>query len=270
MILMPISLSEIPFYLILTSFVMLLFWVRQIKTQNANAVDAVWAFSFTICVIFLVLNKDIYFWSAKSWVILILVTLWSLRLSGYLYWTRIITKKPEDPRYHRLRKDLGWGQVSFFVLYQVQALIVGAMFVSVLNVVLENRTAVWTDYLGIGLMVAGIIGETVADLQLKKFISNPANKGKTCQVGLWNYSRHPNYFFEWLFWSSFVAFSLNVEYPWITLVAPAVISYLLVFVGGVAATERHAARSRHGYLEYQQTTSCFVPWFKLQKNKFCS
>lgn len=118
------------------------------------------------------------------------------------------------------------------------------------------------EYAGAALWVIAILGEIVSDGQLSAFKADHRNKGKTCRVGLWNLSRHPNYFFEWLIWMAFALFALPSPYGYLGLVSPALILYFLFKVTGIPATEAQALRSRgDDYRRYQETTSAFVPWF---------
>jgi steroid 5-alpha reductase family enzyme len=108
-----------------------------------------------------------------------------------------------------------------------------------------------------------ILGEAIADAQLKRFKSKPENKGKVCDAGLWNYSRHPNYFFESMIWVGYFLVSLNADYGWVGVLSPITIILLLFRVTGIPMTEEQALRSKgDAYKEYQRTTSVFVPWFK--------
>ena len=112
------------------------------------------------------------------------------------------------------------------------------------------------------LWVVAWLGEAVADAQLAKFKADPASKGRTCRVGLWRYSRHPNYFFEWLTWVAFAWFATSSPNGWIGWISPALILYFLLRVTGIPATEEQALRSRgENYRRYQETTSAFLPWF---------
>ena len=107
------------------------------------------------------------------------------------------------------------------------------------------------------------MGEALADAQLKRFKKNAANKGKVCDVGLWNYSRHPNYFFESMIWVGYFLVALNADYGWIGILSPLTITLLLFRVTGIPLTEEQSIRSKgDAYKEYQRTTSMFVPWFK--------
>jgi steroid 5-alpha reductase family enzyme len=107
-----------------------------------------------------------------------------------------------------------------------------------------------------------IAGETLADAQLAAFKRDPANRGGVCNVGLWRYSRHPNYFFEWLIWMSYFIFALASPFGWIAIVGPASILWLLIRVTGIPMAEEQSLRSRgDAYRRYQQATSAFIPWF---------
>ncbi len=106
-------------------------------------------------------------------------------------------------------------------------------------------------------------GEGLADSQLKRFRAQPENRGQICQAGLWNFSRHPNYFFEWLVWVGLFIFALGSPLGCATLYCPALMLFFLLRVTGIPLTEELSLKSKGDrYREYQQTTSAFVPWFK--------
>jgi steroid 5-alpha reductase family enzyme len=122
------------------------------------------------------------------------------------------------------------------------------------------------DALGVLILFAGIAGEGLADAQLKTFRSNPANKGKVCDIGLWRWSRHPNYFFEWFGWLAYpvIAISLTdpLAYPWgfAALLSPLMMYWFLVHVTGIPPLEDQMLRSRGDrYKDYQARTSKFFP-----------
>ena len=104
--------------------------------------------------------------------------------------------------------------------------------------------------------------EALADAQMKRFKAAPANRGQVCQVGLWRFSRHPNYFFEALIWVGFALFALGSPHGWIALSCPVLMLYFLLKVTGIPLTEEYAVKSKGAaYREYQRTTSAFIPWF---------
>lgn len=110
------------------------------------------------------------------------------------------------------------------------------------------------------LGLLAIAGEGLADRQLNRFKSDPANKGKTCRQGLWYYSRHPNYFFEWLHWISYPLIAMGASFGgWLWLL-PLAMFLFLWFVTGIPYTERQAIKTRgDDYRDYQRTTSAFFP-----------
>jgi steroid 5-alpha reductase family enzyme len=114
----------------------------------------------------------------------------------------------------------------------------------------------------VGVWFIAWIGETLSDLQLYLFKNNSLNKGKVCNVGLWRYSRHPNYFFEWLNWWALALFSWGLSYAYLTFISPLLISFFLFKVTGIPMTETQALKSKgEAYAQYQKETSVFVPWF---------
>jgi steroid 5-alpha reductase family enzyme len=107
----------------------------------------------------------------------------------------------------------------------------------------------------------GLPGEAVADAQLARCKRDPSRRGRTCREGLWRYSRHPNYFFEWVIWVGFFVVALGSPWGWTTVIAPALMLHLLLHVTGIPAAEAASLRSRGDeFRHYQQTTSAFVPW----------
>jgi steroid 5-alpha reductase family enzyme len=109
--------------------------------------------------------------------------------------------------------------------------------------------------------IISVGGEWLADRQLARFRQDPSNKGKVCRQGLWRYSRHPNYFFEWVHWWAYVLIGIGGPWGWLTLFGPAVMLVFLLKITGVPPTEKRALQSRgEAYREYQRTTSVFFPW----------
>ena len=118
----------------------------------------------------------------------------------------------------------------------------------------------------VALWAVAIVGEAAADRQLDRFKRDPANRGRLCDVGLWRYSRHPNYFFEFVIWISYALYAAGSPFGWSGIVSPALILYFLFRVTGIPLTEAQALRSRgEAYRRYQETTSVFVPWFRNRK-----
>ncbi len=241
-------------------FALLYLLARRI--DNYGIVDVAWAYAFAALATFYALAGP--GWPLRRALIAALAVVWSLRLGTHLA-IRVIGHHPvEDGRYIQLRKD--WAGVfapKMFGFFQLQAgsivLLAAAFALAALNPAPALHPL---EYAGAALWLLAIIGEALADAQLAAFKKSPANKGKVCDVGLWHYSRHPNYFFEWLIWVSFFVFALGSPYGWIAIIGPASILYLLLRVTGIPLTEEQSLRSRgDAYRRYQQTTSAFVPWF---------
>ena len=121
----------------------------------------------------------------------------------------------------------------------------------------------WFDMAAIGIFAISLIGESIGDRQLAAFRKLADNRGKDCRVGLWRYSRHPNYFFEWLHWFAYPLLAAGLgELAWMTLIGPGLMLLFLLKITGIPPTEKRALQSRgEQYREYQRTTSAFVPWF---------
>jgi steroid 5-alpha reductase family enzyme len=189
--------------------------------------------------------------------------LWSLRWTSYLSFTRVLGH-PEEGRYVQLRKE--WKtrlNLRFLFFFEFQALLDLVLSVPFLLGRLDPRIPLGLyETCGAAIWIVGMAGEVLADAQLSGFKKNPATRGKICSVGLWKYSRHPNYFFEWTIWVGYALFALGSPCGWLGLLAPVLILYFLLGLTGIPATEAQALRSRgQAYREYQRTTSAFVPWF---------
>ena len=118
----------------------------------------------------------------------------------------------------------------------------------------------WLDWVGVGIWILAIGGESIADRQLARFRRDESNAGQVCRDGLWRYSRHPNYFFEWIHWWSYVALGVAWTWGWLTLFGPAVMLWFLLKVTGIPMTEERALVSRgDAYRDYQRTTNKFFP-----------
>ncbi|TND07670.1 MAG: hypothetical protein FD123_2989 [Bacteroidetes bacterium] len=243
------------------SAVMMLVWLWAWKIKNAGVVDIFWAFNFALV-------AGLVYWLADGYeprktVVCLLAGLWSMRLGIYLLIRVGSHLKEEEGRYKQLRRE--WvpnPDFKFFIFFQAQAL--SCVFLAApFFLVAMNKAPQMTilEYIGAGMWFISILGEGVSDWQLKYFKSKPENKGKVCQYGLWNYSRHPNYFFQLMIWISVLIFSLSSPYGWIAVICPLTIGYLIFKVTGIPMTEEQAVRSKgDAYREYQRTTSAFVPW----------
>ena len=240
---------------------MLVLWVIHLLIKNAAIVDVGWAAGLALLAIYYGYAAPGY--SARRYAIATMAGVWGFRLATYLLFARIIGH-PEEGRYVQLRKD--WKTnlpLRFLAFFEFQALLDVVLSLPFLLACLDVHAPLGiTEKVGGAIWIVGILGEALADAQLNRFKKDPGSKGKLCRAGLWKYSRHPNYFFEWLIWVGYATFAIASPWGWLGLFSPALILYFLLGVTGIPATEEHALRSRGDqYREYQRTTSAFIPWF---------
>ena len=233
-------------------------WAWQLKTGNAGMVDPVWAYSLgLVAVLYAVLGNG----DPVSRALTALGGLvWGVRLGTHL-WKRNFGK-PEDARYRRFREEWGDKAASkMFWFFQVQVVI--SMLLSIAFLVPSYRSstpAIGWIVLAAVVWIASIVGEGIADRQLKRFAQNPANHTAVCRVGLWCYSRHPNYFFECMHWLAYIALSIGTPWGWFTLLPPVLMAFLLLKLSGIPLLEESMAKRRAGYADYMRTTSALIPW----------
>jgi steroid 5-alpha reductase family enzyme len=198
----------------------------------------------------------------RQWLVAGLVALWALRLGTYV--AARVAGHPEDARYAAFRKDWGkaYGRNMLFVsLPQAPASALLA-----LSVIVAARTPgqdpALRDVLGVAILILAIGGEALADAQMKRFKADPANRGRVADAGLWGWSRHPNYFFEWLGWLAYPVIGLDPGRPvtWLTFTAAVVMFILLTRISGIPPLEEAQLRSKgEAYRRYQGRVSAFFP-----------
>ncbi len=246
----------------LCSVVLAALWWRQSARHDATPVDVAWAANLGLLALLYAVFASGEL--ERRVAIGVVGAAWSLRLAGWLAWHRLGSGRPEDPRYADLRAR--WGARAnhrFFWFFQAQGLLDVLLSLPFLLIASNARLGLNAlELVGLAIAVLAIAGETTADLQLDRFKKKAASKGRTCRDGLWRYSRHPNYFFEWMYWVGIATFAWTAPYGWVGIVAPAVMLYLLWNVTGIPLAEAQAVKSRgQDYLNYQRETSVFVPWF---------
>ncbi len=243
--------------------VMSALWLVQRKTGNAGIVDVGWSVTVPLLALcYVVMLSGVY--SMRAILALAMALLWGSRLAWHIH--RRAHGKPEDARYTDLRNSWGnnfqWKIFVFFQAQAVAAVIFSLPFVSVML----NREPVFTllEICGIVIWLLAWLGEAAADRQLNRFKADPANKGRVCEAGWWNYSRHPNYFFEWMMWVGLALFAwTSPYYGFLAVICPLLMLFFLFKLTGIPATEAQALKSKgEAYRRYQQTTSAFVPWLK--------
>jgi steroid 5-alpha reductase family enzyme len=238
-------------------------WLVAERTGRSGWIDAIWTFATGLAGIFLALVPSSP-GALRPLLLAGLAALWSFRLGFHI--VRRTTRGGDDPRYRQLRVE--WGDrasARLFWFLQVQA--AAGLILALSIAAAAHRPEIGLDLrdaLGAALFAVAAFGERTADRQLARFGADPKNKSKICDAGLWGYSRHPNYFFEWLVWVSFaiIAISLPSVYPWgwFGLAAPILMYVLLVHVSGIPPLEAHMLRSRgDSFRLYQARVNAFWP-----------
>jgi steroid 5-alpha reductase family enzyme len=246
--------------LVAMTVVMLALWAIHCRFRNASLADVGWCFGLTGLVLW-------YCWGAsgepeRKLLLLLMATVYSARLGFYILFNRIIGKT-EDSRYQRLRKEWGgsaaWKMCGYFLLQAPAAVVFSIPFL----VVMQNPRPTFSlwELAGILLWAIAVSGEAFADWQLARFRAKPWNRDRVCREGLWRYSRHPNYFFEWLHWWAYVVMGVGTPGWLLTWIGPLVMGVALLKLTGIPLAEAQALATRgHEYRTYQRTTNAFIPW----------
>jgi len=246
------------------SLAMMLAWMIARLPGQSGWTDAIWSFAVGGAGVAAALVPIHDSPSPRAWLVAALIALWSLRLG--LHIAGRAAHGEDDPRYGELRRS--WGDAfaaRLFGFLQIQALAGWVLTLSVLAAARNPAPAFgWSDYAGAAMLAIAVIGEGIADVQLKVFRGNPANKRRVCDAGLWGLSRHPNYFFEWLGWCAYAIIAIGPDghsgWGWIALSGPPFIYWLLVHVSGIPPLEAHMLRSRgDAYRTVQRRVRAFWP-----------
>ena len=249
--------------------VMLALWFVDRRLHNASIADVGWCVGLVSAVAW-------YSWSTtgdleRKTLLLSMASLYGARLGLYILLHRVIGQE-EDARYQRLRREWGSSEpIRLFAYFQLQAAAV-ALFSLPFLVLMQNVMPPFSFWELAGLLIwfVAVTGEGFADWQLAQFRSKPRNRDRVCREGLWFYSRHPNYFFEWLHWWVYVVMAVGTSGWLLTWVGPVVMGWALIKVTGIPLAEQQAVRSRgEAYRQYQQTTSAFFPWFPKPQPPSC-
>jgi len=245
------------------ALVMSLAWLVQRGTRNGGWVDVFWTFGTGAACVTAALWPGPAVDQSRQFLVAALAAIWSLRLGSYIA-HRVAKDAHEDRRYAGLRTEWGGAfQRNMYVLCIVQAPAAALLSLSVFAASHGGEGGLGLrDALGAAMLLIGIVGEGVADEQMRRYRLT-AERGQVMDKGLWGWSRHPNYFFEWVTWLAYpvIVFDLSYAWSWATLVAPVMMFLLLRFGTGVPALEKTMLASRGDkFRDYQRRVSAFFPW----------
>ena len=240
----------------LIAAIMVLLWLVSLATKNSSSVDIFWGIGFVIIVwtTFFAAQTT----SSRSILVLVLTSIWGLRLGGYLAWRNL--GKGEDYRYRAMRNRIGpnFPLVSLFVVFGLQGLIMWVVSIPIQVVHFGTTPLGWIDAIGVGFWTVGWLFESIGDLQLARFKAKPDNRGQVMDRGLWRYTRHPNYFGDFMVWWGLYLIAAATG-AWWTIFSPILMSILLLRVSGVTLLESSLKKNRPGYEDYVARTSSFFP-----------
>lgn len=253
------------YVLLLAGFYFTATWVVAKVLDNWSIVDVAWAYGFALIGLWVLTtfswnSHDSFLWLALA------TTLWSLRLGSHLAIRVLGHLDREDGRYLKMREEWGrWTGLKMYRFYLYQAVALACLLLPLISAAgaaphETGRMAAW-HWVGLVVFAAGMLGEAVADAQLAAFKRSAANRGQVCAVGLWAWTRHPNYFCEWLIWVGFALLAFNQTYWGLPGAACAgVMYYLLNHVTGIPLTEAQLLASKgSAYAEYQGRVPAFWP-----------
>lgn len=237
-----------------------LFFIIAVLKKDNSIIDIAWGLGYVYTA-----NMALYLtnnYNFRSFIISLLVTVWGLRLSFYIFKRNIA--KGEDFRYAKWRKE--WDNFylkSFFRIFMLQGLLLFIISTPIIKIIASPYESLKIiDFIGISIWSLGFFLEAAADKQLKEFKERDKSEknGKIIKEGVWKYSRHPNYFGDTLVWWGYYFISLAVSGGWKFIFSPLIMTYLLRFVSGVPLLEKRYADNKE-YQQYAEKTNIFFPWF---------
>jgi len=230
-------------------------WIASVVRRDAGVADIAWSLLIAAAAFAYAMGQDE---TARTMLVLSMTAVWAARLA--LHIGRRSRGHPEDRRYRdmRARHEPGFAWKSLYLVFGLQALIAWIISLPLLGALRGHEPLGWLDVAGVLLWLAGFLYETIADWQLLRFSRNPDNRGKVLNSGLWRYSRHPNYFGEFLVWWGFFLVAWSAGAGW-SVISPIIVSVLLLRVSGVPLLEKDIGERRPGYRAYVLATNAFFP-----------
>ena len=230
-------------------------WLVSLWKKDVSIVDSMWSVMFLLAAATYLVSGDA---GPRAPLVVLLVSIWALRLAGYITWRN--WGETEDYRYQKIRANNspGFAFKSVYIVFGLQGFLAALISLPLLAAITGDRPLGTLDVAGVLLWIAGFVFETLGDLQLARFKSDPANRGKVLDSGLWALTRHPNYFGDFCVWWGFFLIALSAG-GWWTIVSPLLMSFLLLRVSGVAMLEKDIGQRRPEYADYVRRTNAFFP-----------
>jgi len=231
-------------------------WAVSVAIRNVAFVDSLWSLFFLIAAV--TFAAAAWPLSARGLLVTVLVAIWALRLSIYI--TARNWGKPEDYRYQKIRanNEPGFAFKSVYIVFGLQGVLAWFIAMPLLPAIMNPGAIGALEIAAGALWLLGFVFEAGGDYQLARFKSDPSNKGRVLNTGLWRYTRHPNYFGDFCVWWAFFLFAVAAG-GWWTVLSPVLMSLLLLKVSGVALLEKTITERRPEYADYIRRTNAFFP-----------
>jgi steroid 5-alpha reductase family enzyme len=242
--------------LLLLTLVALLTWLLSLYLRNVAIVDSLWALMFMLAGYAYALDAPEH--GPRAALVLSLISLWALRLSGYITWRN--WGHGEDRRYQtiRARNEPHFALKSVYLVFVLQAVLAWIISLPLLGAILNSSRLGLLDYAGAALWLLGFVFEAGGDWQLARFKARRGNQGQVMDRGFWRLTRHPNYFGDFCIWWGLFLIALSAG-AWWSIPGPLLMSVLLIRVSGVALLEKDIRERRPQYAEYIRRTNAFFP-----------
>ncbi len=238
---------------------MVVTWLVSVRIRNASIVDPMWGTTFVVAGWWYFINTpggD----SGRKLLLMVLVTVWGLRLSAFLWWRN--WGEPEDPRYQAFRRNYGadrYWWVSLFQVFVLQGTLSWLIGAPLLAAQTGETPLGWIDAVAVAVWLVGVTFEAGGDLQLARFKARRRSPDELLTTGFWRYTRHPNYFGDAACWWAYGLLSIAAG-GWIAALGAVLMTALIIKVSGVALLERSLRSQKPGYADYVRRTSAFLPW----------